>query len=285
MDPRTKKLITVFAVLLVMAGGYYMYQLYKEKKAPPRKVTIVMRKALPRPKGAQPKAAGKPGAPAQPAGPAAAAPSAVELQKAYAPTIVVTEKGREVEYPTPAEFLQKTSLSPAEIKEFAARRLDDAKKSADQARAGKDRAATDKAEADLRLAVQLKALAEQRQSGQVEQKAVAYMTLGKRDPFMSPMEVPKVLPVVPANARPVQRVPTESLTVKAIIWAKNGFRAMVTTPDGRAYTVQSGETVGNKLGKITKITENRVFVTEKLKDILGDIETKNIVLKLHKEAE
>ena len=102
---------------------------------------------------------------------------------------------------------------------------------------------------------------------------------------MSPFEVPKVYPPIPRNATPLERVPVEKLTVKAIIWNNKGFRAMIMTPDGRGYTVKTGENVGDKQGRITRITENSVYVTEKIKDILGNVETNKVVLPLHKEAE
>ena len=79
-------------------------------------------------------------------------------------------------------------------------------------------------------------------------------------------------------------MPVEKLTVKAIIWNNKGFRAMIFTPDGRGYTVKTGD-VGDKQGRITRITESNVYVTEKIKDILGDVETNKVVLPLHKEAE
>ncbi len=60
---------------------------------------------------------------------------------------------------------------------------------------------------------------------------------------------------------------------------------MIFTPDGRGYTVKSGEPIGDKQGRITRITENSVYVTENIKDILGDVETNKVVLPLHKEAE
>jgi len=114
---------------------------------------------------------------------------------------------------------------------------------------------------------------------------ILYASLGKRDPFMSPLEVPKVYPAVPANARPLEKVPSEQIIVKAIMWNEKGYRALVSTPDGRGYTVKAGDSFGNKKGRVAKITENRVYVTEHIKDVLGNVETVNIVLPLHKEAE
>lgn len=117
------------------------------------------------------------------------------------------------------------------------------------------------------------------------EKTFTYSSLGKRDPFMNPLEVPKLYPPVPPNARPIERVPAESLVVKAIIWNEKGFRALVVTPDGRGYTVKVGDAIGNKQGRIVKISETRVYVTEHVRDVLGNVEANNIVLQLHKEAD
>jgi type IV pilus assembly protein PilP len=103
---------------------------------------------------------------------------------------------------------------------------------------------------------------------------------------MNPLEIPKVYPPIPPNAKPVEKVAVEQITLKGVIWNHKGYRAMVETPDGRGFTLKTGDRIGDKLGVITKITNNRIFVTEKIKDILGDVETKNTIMQLHhKEAE
>lgn len=117
------------------------------------------------------------------------------------------------------------------------------------------------------------------------QKIYTYASMNKRDPFMDPTKVPKVFPPVPPNAKPFERFPIEQIALKAVLWNNKGFRAMVVTPDGRGYTVKVGDHLGDKRGRITKITERRLYVTEKIPDVLGDVETKNTILQLHKEAE
>ncbi len=117
------------------------------------------------------------------------------------------------------------------------------------------------------------------------QKIYTYASMNKRDPFMDPTKVPKVFPPIPPNAKPFERFPIEQIALKAVLWNNKGFRAMVVTPDGRGYTVKVGDHLGDKRGRITKITERRLYVTEKIPDVLGDVETKNTILQLHKEAE
>ena len=118
-----------------------------------------------------------------------------------------------------------------------------------------------------------------------DKKIYAYASLNKRDPFMDPTKIPKAYLPVPPNAKPYERVPVEQIALKAVLWNNKGFRAMVVTPDGRGYTVKVGDHLGDKRGWITKITERRLYVTEKIPDVLGNVETKNTILQLHKEAE
>ncbi|MBI5696306.1 MAG: pilus assembly protein PilP [Nitrospirae bacterium] len=155
------------------------------------------------------------------------------------------------------------------------------------AKSKKDKTATDNAQKDADMAVRLAQLVAVKYPA--TQAAVsgdkAYSSMGKRDPFMSPLEVPKLYPKIPATASPLERVSTEQLQVKAIMWSSKGYRALVITPEKLGFTVKVGDTLGNKKGKITKITEKRIYVVEKITDILGDVETRNIVLKLHKEAQ
>jgi Tfp pilus assembly protein PilP len=283
VEKRTKKLAVILVILLVSAGAYYGYQHVAAKKpAPPR---LGVKVGAPLPRGTKPQAT--PAAPlAVPApsragqpGPMAAQAAAPERQ-----VIKVMEKGREVQYGSPEDFLSKTTLSPAEIAGFSHKKLDEARKGLDAARAKGDKAATDRAMADVKLAERIDALVKAR-ALEAPEKTFIYSSLGKRDPFMSPLEVPKVFPPVSPNAKPLERVPAESLALKAIIWNEKGYRALIMTPDGRGYTVKVGDAIGNKQGRIVKITENRVYVTEHIHDILGNVEANNIVLQLHKEAD
>ena len=212
--------------------------------------------------------------------PAPAAPPAA----AYVPVIKVIEKGKQVQYATPEDFVAKTSLSPDDVRSFSRKGLDDARKSYDtlsRSKGAKD--ALDRADKDLKMMERLSVLVNVKYPEGPEK--VTYSSLGKRDPFMSPFEVPKVLPKVTASMTPLEKNPTETLLLKAVLWTAKGYRALVETPDKRAYTVKVGDVIGNKGGRITRISERNLYVTEKITDILGDIETRNIVLKLHKEAE
>ncbi|MHB8173488.1 MAG: pilus assembly protein PilP [Nitrospirota bacterium] len=286
MEKRTKLLIVLLLVLLVAAAGSYFYRRLKARNAPPTKMVLKL--------GAPIKKGQKPGVPPAPASnkPASAANAPgqkpaqkPEQKKAEEPVVIKTvEAGKEIQYNTPEDFVKRTKLSQSDAEAYVQLKLDDARKSLDMARNKKDAAAADRAEKETALYEKAAVLLKQRVlSG--PGTTYAYSSLGKRDPFMSPFEVPKVYPPVPRDATPLERVPVDKLKVEAIVWNRKGFRAMILTPDGRGYTVRTGQHVGDKGGWIARISRSRVYVTEKIKDILGDVETNNVVLPLHKEAE
>jgi Tfp pilus assembly protein PilP len=273
VEKRTKILIIVAAVLGIAALGSYVYRNYKAQTAPKPKYAIKM--GAPIKKSAKVKAGPEAGTHET----AANAPGQYNGQV----VIKTVEGGKEERYNTPEDFAAHTKLSQAMAESYVQLKLDDARKSLEAARKKKDSAAADMAEKEIATYEKAASILKTRVLAGPE-KDYVYSSLGKRDPFMSPFEVPKVYPPVPRNASPLERVPVENLTVRAICWNNKGFRAMIVTPDGRSYTVKTGEQVGDKQGRITRITESSVYVTEKIKDILGDVETNKVVLPLHKEA-
>jgi len=327
VDKRTKILLIVLGVLILLAGGYfaYIYLLPAEETmtaqapAPAAKAPAEPSKAQPaepKPAAKQPAAAGqeapaaKPGeesketaVPAPKAGeepkPAKGEePKAQEKAEAEAkpaakpapcvPTLKTTVKGKQTEFKTAEEFVEKSGMGEKAMREYGAKHLTQAKGKLDNLQKAKTKAKAedvDCAKKELSLAEKLVKLIETKFKKEPPKENYRYSSLDKRDPFMSPLEIPKVYPPVPKNAAPLERVPSEQLDVDGIMWNEKGFRALVVTPDGRGYTVKVGDTVGNKLGKIIRISEKRVYIEERIPDIFGDIEVRSIVLKLHKEAE
>ncbi len=276
MDKRTRILLIVLAAVILVGGGIYGYMYMTASRPVPAPVT-----ARPSPARGRAPAKAAPGKPA-PAKSAARPPAPAP----YVPVIKVIEKGRQVEYDSPEKFLAKTTMAPAAIRAFAKRALDEAKKTRDSLAKRKipNKVALDRAGGDLKMMERLAALVGARYPEEA-QKPYSYLSLGKRDPFMSPFEIPKVYPKVTPGMTPLEKNPTEVLVLKAVIWNQSGYRALLETPDGRAYTVRVGDRVGNKGGRITKITKKMLYVTERITNILGDIEIRNIVLKLYTEKE
>ena len=284
MEKRTRILIVLLAVLVAAAAGSYLYRRFQARNAP--KTKIVMKMGAPTGAGnngrkkpaAAPAAANKPAAPAN-------APQKPAQGKPAGPAVIKTvEGGKEVQYGSAEDFVKNTKLSQTDAEAYVQLKLGDARKALDAAKSKKDAAAADLAQKEVDLYGKAAQLLKTRVlSGPAT--TYVYFPLNKRDPFMSPFEVPKVYPPIPLNAGPLEKVPVEQIRVEAILWNRKGFRALMFTPDGRAYTVRTGQHVGDKGGWIARITKSRVYVTEKIKDILGDVETNNVVLPLHKEAE
>jgi len=327
VDKRTKILLIVLGVLILLAGGYYGY-IYlmpgeetmtaqapapvakapaKPSEAKPVETVPAEAKPAEQPAGAvQEPPAAKPGeapkeaaAPAQKAveKPAAAVAEKPEAQQAAkpeakaapcVPTLKTTVKGKTSEFKTAEEFVEKSGMDEKAMRDYGAKNLNEAKGKLGKLEKAKTKAKAedvDCAKKELSLAEQLVKLIESKFKKEPAKENYRYSSLDKRDPFMSPLEIPKVYPAVPKNAAPLERVPSEQLDVDGIMWNEKGFRALVVTPDGRGYTVKVGDTVGNKRGKIIRISEKRVYIEERIPDIFGDIEVRSIVLKLHKEAE
>jgi Tfp pilus assembly protein PilP len=281
VEPRTKKLITVLIIFIVAAVGFYGLRQYKKATLPPPKFTIKMGIPIARPQAATAKPAEASAAPAVAAVKAGA-------EKTEPAGFNVAEKGKVIKYKSAEEFVDKTSLTQQELDAYVAKRLAEANKAYSDLKvqgAKADKNASEAAAVEVRDAERLVSLAAQKSKAPEKKVVIVYSAQGKRDPFMNPLEIPKVYPPVPANAKPYERVPAEKLALKAVIWNEKGYRALVTAPDGRGYTVKVGDRLGDKLGRITRITENSVVVVEYIKDILDNVETNTIVLRLNsKEA-
>jgi len=224
------------------------------------------------------KAEAKPGAKAEtPAKPEA------KPEKKCEPVITARIKDKDEAYKTPEEFVEKSGMTPEEFRAFGQKFLGDKKKELEKLKATKDAPKEDVecAEKYLALANSLNGLVLKKFPVQTEREVYTYLSLDKRDPFMSPFQIPKAPCKVPSNAPPVQQQPAETLKVDGIMWNEKGFRALLITTDGRGYTVKVGDGAGNKCGKITDISKTKVTITEWIPDIFDNIEVRETVIKLY----
>jgi len=225
---------------------------------------------------------------AKPAGkPATAGKEAAEApkppEKKCVPVITTVVKGKKTDYKTPDEFVKGAGMKPKEFRDFSEKFLADKQKSLDDLKKAKGTPKEDIecAEKFLALAKSLDELVNDKFPRRPEKKVYTYLSLDKRDPFMSPFQIPKNPCKVPYNAPPVQQQPAETLKVEGIMWNEKGYRALMITEDGRGFTVKVGDGAGNKCGKITKITPTKVTITEWIPDIFDNIEVRETVIGLH----
>jgi len=113
-----------------------------------------------------------------------------------------------------------------------------------------------------------------------------YEAKGRRDPFLSIIEAAKKERAEDKKKKGAK--PTESFDVadiRVIAIASDGQRyyAMVQLPDKKYFTVREGMTLGLYGGKVMKIDAAGIVVREFMKDLRGEIQTKDTILKLRRE--
>ncbi len=105
-----------------------------------------------------------------------------------------------------------------------------------------------------------------------------YEPFGKTDPFEPLFKGVK-------EGGPELRTPLEEYNVAqfelvGIIWDVKEPKAIVKDPKGETYIVGKGTRIGRNNGKITKITEKKVYIVEEYEDIYGQITTGEVVLEM-----
>jgi Tfp pilus assembly protein PilP len=125
----------------------------------------------------------------------------------------------------------------------------------------------------------------QEETKKVEQEEVIYDAKGKKDPFLSLVELTKQKPVKKRGASPFESYDVEEVKILAIAWAKDKYYALIRLPDNKNYTITEGMAMGLQGGKVEKITKEMVVIREYVKDYRGDIKPRDAILKLHKGEE
>jgi type IV pilus assembly protein PilP len=110
--------------------------------------------------------------------------------------------------------------------------------------------------------------------------AIGYDPAGRRDPFM-PVIQDAQSEKVDENLPPLQRVALTELSLIAVVWGAHGYVAMVQTPDGHGYTIRRGTRIGQNNGVVSAITERGIIVQERITDVYGRKQEREIVKLLH----
>lgn len=108
-----------------------------------------------------------------------------------------------------------------------------------------------------------------------------YNPIGKRDPFRSFL-ADELAPDTRKVVTPLQRYDLDQMNVIGIIWGISSPRAMITTPDGKGYVVQKGTLIGKNWGKVSRITQDEVIISEEYRDFEGKLIVTEVPLKLPK---
>ena len=119
----------------------------------------------------------------------------------------------------------------------------------------------------------------------VEHEAINYDAKGKRDPFLSLVEIIKQKPIKKRGASPFESYDIDEIRLLAIAWDKDGYYALIRLPNKKNYTITEGMTLGLQGGKVIKITPNSIVIREYTKDYRGNMKPRDAILKLHKGEE
>ena len=111
-----------------------------------------------------------------------------------------------------------------------------------------------------------------------------YEPRGRRDPFRSVLATKKDKRNL-ADLPPLQRLELSDMQLSGIVWGALGYSALITTPDGKGYTVRTGTVLGPRGGVIKKITKSEIIIQETVEDIFGTKKTREIVKELHPQEE
>jgi len=125
----------------------------------------------------------------------------------------------------------------------------------------------------------------QKEEPKVEKEIYVYEPMGRRDPFVSLVQVAKPKAPRKKGASPIENFDVDEIKLIAIAWDSNQYYALVTMPDTKSYTIRKGMTLGLNNGKVIDITKDSVFIREQIKDYKGQTKSKDTILKLRKEEE
>ena len=73
---------------------------------------------------------------------------------------------------------------------------------------------------------------------------------------------------------------TQFKVLLTLIGLEGGDKAKVIAPGGKRFTVQIGTKIGNRKGKVYKISDGTIFIKEKHKNVLGEEETVRVEIAL-----
>ncbi|NOX19829.1 MAG: pilus assembly protein PilP [Nitrospirae bacterium] len=118
-------------------------------------------------------------------------------------------------------------------------------------------------------------------------EVVKYDPAGRRDPFLSVIALTKqkIEKQKKRKTNPLENYDVTDFKLLGIVYDGQRYYASVLLPDGKAFTVTKGMTVGLYNGKIIDISEGQLVVREYVMNYRGELKPKDTILKLRKEEE
>jgi type IV pilus assembly protein PilP len=112
----------------------------------------------------------------------------------------------------------------------------------------------------------------------------SYRPVSRRDPF-APIVMKQEKKASRGDRPPLERYNISEFKLSGIVWGGFGYNAMLEGPDGKGYFIRVGTILGPNRGVVKKITQNMIVIEEKFKNIMGEIERKEITVQLRKKQE
>lgn len=79
---------------------------------------------------------------------------------------------------------------------------------------------------------------------------------------------------------PLEEYNVNQFELVGVIWDIKEPKAIVKDPKGETYIVGKGTRIGRNNGRITKITERRIYIVEEYEDIYGQITTGEVIIEM-----
>jgi type IV pilus assembly protein PilP len=114
--------------------------------------------------------------------------------------------------------------------------------------------------------------------------AFSYRPVNRRDPF-APIVMRQEKKASIGDRPPLERYNISEFKLSGIVWGGFGYNAMLEGPDGKGYFIRVGTILGPNRGVVKKITQNVIVIEEKFKNMMGEIERKEITVQLRKKQE
>ncbi|VAX30604.1 hypothetical protein MNBD_NITROSPIRAE02-624 [hydrothermal vent metagenome] len=145
-----------------------------------------------------------------------------------------------------------------------------AKKTPVQTTTVKSTSGTDKSEAKARKTIE----------------PIIYDPDGRRDPFLSIIVLTKQkVEKKKKTLNPLENYDVTDFRLLGVVYTGKEYYASVALPDGKAYTIKKGTTLGLYGGKVIDIKSDAVIIREYVVDYRGQLKPRDTVLKLRKEEE
>lgn len=112
----------------------------------------------------------------------------------------------------------------------------------------------------------------------------SYRPINRRDPF-APIISKQEKKTNVGDRPPLERYNISEFKLSGIVWGGFGYNAMLEGPDGKGYFIRVGTILGPNRGVVKKITQNMIVIEEKFKNVMGEIERKEITVELRKKQE